>query len=152
MISIGFMWGRNKRRAIAAIKVSTPSIDRQEDLEMWRLWNEIKKCLVFDDDYGPATTLNIEASARKWFYYRRTDPPYFRDHWQEYCDLAYKYLYPLFRVFPEIMRTWAEEYKKIDTKPGSDEAKQRPYVLFEEAFQVEDTHGDKKKSEGDHGN
>ena len=95
MICIGFMWRRRNQhqRMIAKIReVSTPSIDRQEDLAIWRLWNEIKKCLVFDDDYRPAATLNIEASARKWFYYRRTDPPYFRDHWQEYCDLAYKYL------------------------------------------------------------
>ena len=108
-------------------------IPTKEELAMMRLWREIKKCLVFRDDTGYGK-LDIAASSLKWFYYRRTDPPYFREHWQEYNELAYKYLYSLFCFFPEIMQTWADEYKKIDKEPGSEEAKKRPYVLFEEAF------------------
>ena len=111
------------------------SIPTGEELAMLRLWNGIKKCLVFDDDYGHLK-LDVVESAQKWFYYRRTDPPYFREHWQEYNELAYKYLYPLLAVFPEILSTWTDEYKKIDKQPGSEEAKKTPYVLFEEAFWV----------------
>ena len=92
-------------------------IPTQEEFAMLRLWREIKKCLVYDygDSYG-IPKLDIVESARKWLYYRRTDPPYFRDHWQEYNELAYKYLYPAFDVFPEIMQTWDEEYKKIEKR------------------------------------
>ena len=108
----------------------------EEELAVLRLWLEIRKCLVFYPTYGGSMKLDIAASAQAWFHYRRTDPPYFREHWEEYCDLACKYLYPLFNVFPEIMQTWAAEYEKIDKEPGSEEAKKRPYVLFEEAFWV----------------
>lgn len=107
-----------------------------EDLAMLRLWKELKKCLVFTYGNGYSLTLDIEASARKWFWYRRTDPPYFREYWLEYNELACKYLYPLFGVFPDIMQAWGEEYRKIDKQPGSEEARRRPYVLFQEAFYV----------------
>lgn len=116
---------RRKLIKSALSRVST-ILPTERELAIARLWREIEPCLVFCD-----RKLDIEASARKWFWYRRTDPPYFKEHWVEYNDLAYTYLYPfLYLVTP----TWAAEYEKIDKRPGSEDASKRPYVLFQEAF------------------
>ena len=142
-VAVGAVMGlreiRKRRTAVPTQLVEPPQELEEVQKEVFavlRLWLEIRKCLVFYPTYGGSMKLDVVASAQAWFHYRRTDPPYFREHWKEYCDLAYKYLYPLFGVFPEIMQTWAAEYEKIDKEPGSEEAKKRPYVLFEEAFWV----------------
>ena len=109
------------------------SDDDEEDQAILRLWHQIKPCLVLRDDYGDRK-LDITASAIKWFWHRRTNPAYFRDHWQEYNTLAYKYLYPFLYL---TMDVWAEEYRKIDKEPGSEEANKLPYILFEEAFHLQ---------------
>ena len=110
------------------------SDDDEEDQAILRLWHQIKPCLVIRKDYGGDGKLDITASAIKWFWHRRTNPAYFRDHWQEYNTLAYKYLYPFLYL---TMDVWAEEYRKIDKEPGSEEAKKLPYILFEEAFHLQ---------------